>query len=52
MKKIFCLFLILAFSSCSKDDVILPDDYPPPPDKVKDVKDPIVVNPSDYQVGS
>ena len=51
MKKIFCLFLILAFSSCSNDDVILPDDYPPPPDKVKDVKDPIVVNPSDYQIG-
>ena len=53
MKKLlFVLFLVFAFGSCDKKETILPDDYPPPPDKIRDAKDSIAVKPSDYEIGN
>ena len=51
MKKLlFVLFLVLAFGSCDKKETILPDDYPTPPEKIRDVKDSIGVKPSNYEI--
>jgi hypothetical protein len=52
MKKLFCLFLLVLLVSCDKKETILPDDYPPPPNKIRDAKDSIAVKPSDFEIGN